>query len=91
MNFLEVESALAENEFEAVGRITTASNGALLLDSKDEQNAIRAIFKPKIGIRQLWDFPNDDLIERELASYLDRKSTRLNSSHPSRSRMPSSA
>ena len=25
------------------------------------------------------------------ASYLDRKSTRLNSSHPSRSRMPSSA
>ena len=78
MNFLEVESALAENEFEAVGQITTASNGALLLDSKDEQNAIRAIFKPKIGIRQLWDFPNDDLIERELASYLLSKASGAN-------------
>lgn len=78
MNFLEVESALSQTYFEPVGRITTASNGALLLSSKDDENKMRAIFKPKIGIRQLWDFPNDDLIERELASYLLSKASGAN-------------
>lgn len=78
MNFSELENKLSEIEFEAVGRITTASNGALLLKSQDSQAQTRAIFKPKIGIRQLWDFPKDDLIERELASYLLSKASGFN-------------
>lgn len=78
MNFSDLETSLSKTEFQAVGRITTASNGALLLKSQDSKDQIRAIFKPKIGIRQLWDFPKDDLIERELASYLLSKASGFN-------------
>lgn len=77
MKFTELEKKLISLDFQAVGRITTASNGALLLKSLDSNNEIRAIFKPKIGIRQLWDFPKNDLIERELASYLLSKKSGL--------------
>lgn len=76
MKFSEIEHFLLQDDFEAVGQITTASNGALLLKSKDHIN-LRAIFKPKIGIRKLWDFPKDDLIEREMASYLLSKMSGL--------------
>src|ERR1043166_6623922 len=39
----------------------------------------------------LWYFPVMNLVLLGIAAFLDRKSTRLNSSHVSESRMPSSA
>ena len=57
---------------------------AFLVDQKKEEIPLSEIFA-KIGLdKQNWDF-------RQTVEYLDRKSTRLNSSHPNPSRMPSSA
>lgn len=83
MNFAEIEQRLSQENFEPIGRITTASNVAILMQSEIKDGTIRAIFKPENGIRPLWDFPKNDLIERELSSYLLSKASNLSFIPPS--------
>jgi uncharacterized repeat protein (TIGR03843 family) len=40
------------------------------MQSVDESLPIKAIFKPVSGLQPLWDFPKNDLIERELATFI---------------------
>jgi len=63
-------SILIKHSFKAVKQITAASNLALLLQSEDAPIPIRAIFKPISGIQPLWDFPKNDLIQREMATFI---------------------
>ncbi len=78
MTLDEIENELLNSEFSVIGQITSASNVALLLATTSTQNSFKAIYKPKSGIRELWDFPNNDLVEREYASYLLSKQSGLN-------------
>ena len=64
---------------------------------------IDAWFTPSYGLRDVGVYENVDAVKNSIRNIVltnrgerffnkeDRKSTRLNSSHPSRSRMPSSA
>jgi uncharacterized repeat protein (TIGR03843 family) len=63
-------SDLVKHSFKVLTKISTASNLALLLQSESESNPIKAIFKPILGVQPLWDFPNNDLIEREFATFI---------------------
>jgi uncharacterized repeat protein (TIGR03843 family) len=69
---------LSQSIFKPIGQITTASNMALLMQSDNYQNPIKAIFKPTSGLRPLWDFPNNDLIEREFLTYQLSEKSNLN-------------
>ena len=89
---------LFEGEILLEGRIVDASNATLFGLISTADSSFPIVYKPIAGERPLWDFPDGNLASREVASYLvsvagglDRKSTRLNSSHVSESRMPSSA
>ncbi|HEY0259104.1 MAG TPA: SCO1664 family protein [Lacisediminihabitans sp.] len=53
-------------ELELTARITTASN-ATFLGRIDE---VPVVYKPAAGERPLWDFPDGDLADREVAAYL---------------------
>lgn len=78
MTLQEAEGELLESDFFVIGQITSASNVALLIENSSSKNKFKAIYKPKSGIRELWDFPGNDLIEREYASYLLSKESNLN-------------
>lgn len=71
-------SILIKHSFKAVEQITAASNLALLLQSEDAPIPIRAIFKPISGIQPLWDFPKNDLIQREMATFILSEHSKLN-------------
>lgn len=64
------ESVLASGPIEIVGRLTAASNMTFLcrLDTAGAQ--VRCVYKPELGERPLWDFPDGTLAAREYASYL---------------------
>ena len=88
--------AAAADRMVVLGALTRASNATLLVRLGEAEDAPLAVYKPRAGERPLWDFPDGTLCAREVAASvvareLDRKSTRLNSSHVSESRMPSSA
>jgi uncharacterized repeat protein (TIGR03843 family) len=57
---------LAGRELELTGRITTASNATYLAQLGD----VTVVYKPSDGERPLWDFPDGDLANREVAAYL---------------------
>lgn len=65
----DVLAVLTQSTFKPIGQITTASNIALLMQSENSPSPVKAIFKPTSGLRPLWDFPNNDLIEREILTY----------------------
>ncbi len=48
------------------GRISTASNATFL----GTIGGIRVVYKPTAGEAPLWDFPDNDLADREVAAYL---------------------
>ena len=56
-----------------------------------EYRTIREIASPLMIVDGIDNVTYDELGELELPNGQDRKSTRLNSSHPTTSRMPSSA
>lgn len=60
------EAELAGRELELTGRITTASNATYLAALGD----VTVVYKPADGERPLWDFPDGDLANREVAAYL---------------------
>jgi len=48
-----------------LGRLEHASNNTLLV----EMNGVRYVYKPIVGERPLWDFPDGTLANREVAAY----------------------
>ncbi|MFD3444677.1 SCO1664 family protein [Microbacteriaceae bacterium 4G12] len=54
------------DELELSGRITTASNATFLGSIGD----VAVVYKPVLGERPLWDFPDGTLAGREAAAYL---------------------
>jgi uncharacterized repeat protein (TIGR03843 family) len=60
------EAAPISGNLEIVGRIATASNATFLARIDD----IQLVYKPSAGEKPLWDFPDGDLANREVAAYL---------------------
>jgi len=66
----DVEKVLKEGELVVTGRLIDASNATLLAQSTLDGQSIKCIYKPIAGERPLWDFPDGNLAQRELAAYL---------------------
>ncbi|MFD3314531.1 SCO1664 family protein [Streptomyces sp. NPDC058694] len=60
---------LAEGELSVRGRIREASNAVLLCDVTYEGQKASCVYKPVAGERPLWDFPDGNLAQREVAAY----------------------
>lgn len=61
---------LTHGELHVVGRLVDASNGSLLCRLGDGEDGPLAIYKPRVGERPLWDFPDGTLSQREVAAYV---------------------
>lgn len=66
---------LRTGEIEIVGRIIDASNSTLLCSITDGERNERCVYKPVLGERPLWDYPDGTLAGRELASYAVSEAT----------------
>lgn len=67
--------SLREATVIGAGRVVYSSNAVFLLqldaaDPDDQEQPLRAIYKPVRGERPLWDFPHGTLHLREVAAYL---------------------
>ena len=51
------------------GRIVNASNSTMLVETDDGDGSLLAVYKPRVGERPLWDFPQGSLHLREVAAY----------------------
>ncbi|MFD9410624.1 SCO1664 family protein [Streptomyces sp. NPDC059989] len=71
----EHEELLAKGELTVVGRIREASNAVLLCTVAYEGVSADCVYKPVKGERPLWDFPDGNLAQREVASYLVSEAT----------------
>ena len=65
---------LISGEIEIIGRLTAASNASLYC----RVGGVHAIYKPIVGERPLWDFPDGNLASREVATYLVSEALGLN-------------
>jgi uncharacterized repeat protein (TIGR03843 family) len=63
---MQLRPELEHDAIELRGRIPTASNATFLGTIGETQ----VIYKPSEGERPLWDFPDGDLAQREVAAYL---------------------
>lgn len=61
---------LLEGDLEIHGRIMPASNATFLAEVTHQQVTLRCVYKPVLGERPLWDFPDGTLAGRERAAYL---------------------
>ena len=59
------EAAGLAGELELHGRIMPASNATYL----GEIDGVRVVYKPVVGERPLWDFPDHTLARREVAAH----------------------
>ncbi|MCX5148626.1 MULTISPECIES: SCO1664 family protein [unclassified Streptomyces] len=66
----ELEELLAKGELTVVGRIREASNAVLLCTVTYGDASADCVYKPVKGERPLWDFPDGNLAQREVAAYL---------------------
>lgn len=71
----ELEALLAHGELTVVGRIREASNAVLLCSVTHEGASADCVYKPVKGERPLWDFPDGNLAQREVAAYLVSEAT----------------
>ena len=60
---------LREGDVEVVGRMPWSSNATFLVNLKDGDDELLAIYKPQRGERPLWDFPRGTLCHREVAAF----------------------
>ncbi|TQJ47929.1 SCO1664 family protein [Streptomyces sp. SLBN-115] len=60
---------LARGELTVRGRIRDASNAALYCTVAHEGREAACVYKPVAGERPLWDFPDGNLAQREVAAY----------------------
>jgi len=65
----EALARLAAGEVEIRGRLVDASNATLYCVVDGPQGELACVYKPVAGERPLWDFPDDTLARREVASY----------------------
>ncbi|WP_272256530.1 SCO1664 family protein [Streptomyces xanthophaeus] len=70
-----IEELLALGELTVVGRIREASNAVLLCTVTHEGVSADCVYKPVKGERPLWDFPDGNLAQREVAAYLVSEAT----------------
>ena len=63
-----VELTITHGDIELIGRMPWSSNATFLAEATLNGHAARVIYKPHIGERPLWDFP-DGLWKREVAAY----------------------
>ncbi len=69
---LAVDDALAllvRGELEIEGRLVDASNATLYCSVTADGVTAACVYKPVMGERPLWDFPDGTLAEREVAAY----------------------
>lgn len=71
----EFEELLTRGELTVVGRIREASNAVLLCTVAYQGVSVDCVYKPVKGERPLWDFPDGNLAQREVASYLVSEAT----------------
>ncbi|MEV6579148.1 SCO1664 family protein [Streptomyces sp. NPDC051582] len=71
----ELEELLARGELTVVGRIREASNAVLLCTVANGGVSADCVYKPVKGERPLWDFPDGNLAQREVAAYLVSEAT----------------
>ncbi|MFE5811247.1 SCO1664 family protein [Streptomyces sp. NBC_01232] len=71
----ELEELLAKGELTVVGRIREASNAVLLCSVTHGDLSADCVYKPVKGERPLWDFPDGNLAQREVAAYLVSEAT----------------
>ncbi|WP_327257405.1 SCO1664 family protein [Streptomyces sp. NBC_01244] len=70
-----LEALLARGELTVVGRIREASNAVLLCTVTHGDASTDCVYKPVKGERPLWDFPDGNLAQREVAAYLVSEAT----------------
>ncbi len=63
-----VEAIITNGEIELIGRMPWSSNATFLAEASLDGESTRVIYKPHIGERPLWDFP-DGLWKREVAAF----------------------
>ncbi len=61
---------LEHGELQVTGRLIAASNATLYASCTYQDRTIECIYKPVVGERPLWDFPNGTLAQREYAAFL---------------------
>lgn len=64
------EDLLATGDLAVLGRIMPASNHTYLCRLGSEDDGLRAVYKPVVGEKPLWDFEDGTLANREYAAYL---------------------
>lgn len=64
----QMEAHLQTGEIEILGRMPWSSNGTFLCTITNGDARCRAIYKPEVGEKPLWDFP-EGLWRREVATY----------------------
>lgn len=69
------EELLTRGELTVVGRIREASNAVLLCTVTYQGVSADCVYKPVKGERPLWDFPDGNLAQREVAAYLVSEAT----------------
>ncbi|CAM5592947.1 phosphatidylinositol kinase [Streptomyces avidinii] len=71
----ELEELLAKGELTVIGRIREASNAVLLCSVTYGGVSADCVYKPVKGERPLWDFPDGNLAQREVAAYVVSEAT----------------
>lgn len=64
-----LEEIVAIGELRVEGRFVDASNATLYAITTSGEHEVPVIYKPIAGERPLWDFPDGNLANRELAAY----------------------
>lgn len=63
-------AVLARGDLQLGGRLVDASNTTLVGEASLDGVAVTCVYKPTRGERPLWDFPQDTLGRREVATYV---------------------
>jgi uncharacterized repeat protein (TIGR03843 family) len=63
-----VIEVLTSGDIEIVGRMPNSSNATFFVVVGGEESGVYGIYKPLVGERPLWDFP-EGLFKREIAAY----------------------
>jgi uncharacterized repeat protein (TIGR03843 family) len=66
---------LSDGALEIEGRLLDASNATLLCTATFDGVAASCVYKPVMGERPLWDFPDGTLAGREISAYLVSQAT----------------
>jgi uncharacterized repeat protein (TIGR03843 family) len=64
----KIGAVITSGHIELIGRMPWSSNATFLAEATLGEDSVRVIYKPHIGERPLWDFP-DGLWKREVAAY----------------------